>query len=430
MNANHRRQEPGIGGRKRRNLLRGLAALVVGCSLTSAFWPLLAADWPQLRGPQRDGVSPETGLLTAWPKDGPKLLWDKKIGPGYSGPVVADGRLILFHRLEKREIVQCLDAATGAPKWHFDYPTAYEDDFRFDDGPRATPLIAGKRVFTFGAEGKLHCLELADGTKVWDRDLATAYQAPKGYFGIASTPILEGKRLLVNIGGKKAGIVALDKDTGKELWKATNDAAGYSSPVAAAIDGVRHVIFFTREGIVSLDPENGTVRFQKRWRSRLDASVNAAMPLVVDDLLFVSACYGAGAVVHRVRKDGLDEIWKGDNILSNHYNSTVHYRGFLYGIEGRQEGGAAELRCVELKTGTVRWSKKRFGCASLILADGHLVGLCENGELVLIEAAPEGYREKARAAVMEKKCRAEAALANGRLYVRDGKRLACWELKK
>src|SRR5262249_39607605 len=155
-----------------------------------------------------------------------------------------------------KEVVQCLSTADGKEQWKFEYPTGYVDDFGFDPGPRATPLIAGQLVYTLGAEGKMHCLELATGKRVWDRALMEDYQAAKGFFGIATSPVLEGELLLVNIGGKDAGIVALHKDTGKEVWRATKDAASYSSPVVATIDGVRHSLFFTREGIVSLDPSN------------------------------------------------------------------------------------------------------------------------------------------------------------------------------
>jgi hypothetical protein len=200
--------------------------------------------------------------------------------------------------------------------------------------------------------------------------------------------------------------------------------------MAATIDGVRHAIFLTREGIVSLDPATGAVRFNKRWRSRENASVNAATPLVVDDLLFVSACYNTGAVLHRVRKDRLEEIWQNDESLSNHYNTSVHAKGFLYGIHGRQDFRDAKLRCVELKTGKVRWTREHIGCGSLILADGRLILLEDNGDLVLAEATPEAYREKARASLLSRPCFAEIALANGRLYARDNKRLICLNLKK
>jgi outer membrane protein assembly factor BamB len=400
--------------------------------LLAALLPaLIAADWPQFLGPTRNGVSTETGLEWNWPPAGPPVLWEKAIGEGYSAPAVAGNRLVVFYRSGGTDLAECLDAASGDAKWKFAYPTTYRDDYGKGDGPRATPLIAGDRVYLLGAAGKLHCLDLASGGKVWERSLAEDYQAAKGFFGVATSPILEGDRLLINIGGKEtsAGIVALDKATGKEVWRATNHEAGYSSPVAASIDGVRHVFFFTREGLVSVDPVNGSVRFSKRWRARQYASVNAATPLVIGDELFLSASYGTGAVLLKVRKDGCDEIWKADEILSNHYSSSVHAGGFLYGCDGRQEEGA-RLRCVELQSGKVRWNRDRFGCASLLLADGHLIALTENGELVLLDASPEAYRELARVAVLGKECRAPLALANGRLYARDNHKLICWKLTK
>jgi outer membrane protein assembly factor BamB len=390
-----------------------------------------AADWPQFLGPERNGVSAETGLRQTWPSQGPPVLWEKKVGAGLSGPVVAGARLILFHRLADREVVACLDAASGAEHWQFPYPTAYTDDLGVphDEGPRATPVMADGRVYTLGAEGRLHCLDVETGKKIWGRDVNTDYAVPKAYFGVGTSPLLEGNLLLVNVGGRGAGIVAFDKDTGKEVWKATSHAASYSSPVAATIDGVRSVLFFTREGLVGLDPATGTIRFSKRWRARFDASVNAAVPLVIGDQVFLSASYNTGAVLLRVRPNGLDEVWKSDAVLSNHYNTSVHHEGFLYGLDGRQEQGV-RLRCVELKTGTVRWSQEGFGCSSLILVEGNLVCLTEDGDLVLVEATPAAYREKARATVLTKPCRAHLALADGRLYGRDGKRLVCWNLKK
>jgi outer membrane protein assembly factor BamB len=389
----------------------------------------VAADWPQLLGPTRNGVAPETGLLASWPEKGPPVLWEKEVGEGYSGPVVSGDTLILFHRLGDRDVIEALGAADGKPKWKFDYPTAYSDMLGKGDGPRSTPVVAGGRVYALGAEGKLHGLDLADGKKVWARSLADDYETRQSYFGVGTSPLLEGDLVLVNVGARDGGIVAFHKDTGKEVWKATDHEASYSSPTAATIDGTRHVFFLTREGLVGLDPKDGAVRFSKRWRARINASVNAATPLVVDDHLFLSASYQTGAVLLRVKKDGVEEVWKGDDVLSNHYNTSVPHDGHLYGIDGRQEE-RARLRCVELKTGKVKWTKEKFGCASMVVADGRLIALTEDGELVLAEATLEGYREKARAAVLGKGCRAEIALANGRLYARDGKKLVCLDLKK
>jgi outer membrane protein assembly factor BamB len=401
-----------------------LAALcLIGGALT-------AADWPQFLGPNRDGVSPETGLLPSWPKNGPPVLWQKEVGEGYSGPVIAGGKLILFHRVGDNDIVACLDAATGKELWKFTYPTSYQDQLGKGDGPRATPVVAGNRVYTLGAQGKLHCLELDSGKKVWERALLQEYQVPPSYFGVGTTPLVEGNLLLVNVGAKKAGIVAFDKDTGKEVWRATDDGASYSSPVAATLGGKRTAAFFTRQGVVLLDPKTGAVRYTKRWRARYDTSVNAATPLVIGDLVFVSTCYETGALLLKVGADKVEEVWSGDEQMSNHYTTCVHHKGFLYGFHGRQEPGAA-LRCVELKTGKVRWTRPRYGCGSMVLADGQLIILTERGDLVLAEPTPEAYREKARVNVFDAPpCRAQIGLADGRLYARDGAKVMCWNLKR
>src|SRR5438067_5611378 len=186
---------------------------------------VVAADWPQFLGPARDSHSSETGLRTSWPSSGPPVLWKKEVGQGFSGPVVAEGRLILFHRLGGKEVVEALDAATGRGIWSFDYPTHYRDDFGFDEGPRATPTIAGGRVYTFGAEGALHCLDFATGKKIWNVDTQSKFQFRKGFFGAAGAPLVDGDRVLMNIGGTGAGIVAFDAASGKTLWTATKHEA-------------------------------------------------------------------------------------------------------------------------------------------------------------------------------------------------------------
>lgn len=391
----------------------------------------LGADWPQFLGRTRNGISTEAGVSTSWSEKGPKVLWEKEVGEGYSGPVVAGNRLILFHRVSNEEVVECLDAATGERQWKTTAPTDYEDALGKGNGPRSTPLIADGLVFVLGPAGRLQCLDLKDGKRRWQRLLADDYRLRPSFFGMGSSPILAGDRLLVNVGAKGAGIVAFERDTGKEVWKATDDEASYSSPVAVAADGVRQVLFFTREGLVSLDPTNGEIRFRKQWRSRINASVNAASPVVADGHVLLTACYGTGAVLLRLKRDGVEEVWKGDEILSCHYNTPIYRDGFLYGIDGREDvPPTPELRCVEWKTGKVRWSKKDFGCASAIAVGGDLLFLTENGDLVAVESRSDRYREKARASVLSGPCRAQIALANGRLYGRDGKKLVCWVVKK
>jgi outer membrane protein assembly factor BamB len=402
----------------------GTWVLLVGC-LTS-----LAADWPQWLGPQRDGVAPETGLVTTWPDKGPPLVWEAKVGEGFSGPVIAGERLIMFQREGDKEVVQCLDAVSGKPQWKFDYPTHYVDPYSKGNGPRSTPAISGKRVYTLGAEGALHAVDLETGKKIWGRNINDDYAVPESFFGVATSPLVMDDLLLINVGGKNAGILAFNTADGKERWKATSDGASYSSPVVTTINGQRLGVFFTRAGVALLDPATGKSRYQKRWRSRNDASVNAATPLVIGDLLFFSSSYETGALLLKVGKQEVEEVWSNDDSMSNHFSTCLVYQDHLYGFHGRQETGAA-LRCVELKTGKVMWTKDRYGCGSMVLAQGHAFVLTEDGDLVSVELSPQAYGEKARASVLvNRPVRAHLAVANGKLYARDAKRLVCWNIQR
>jgi len=391
---------------------------------------LLAADWPQHLGPNRDGHSPETGLLRTWPADGPKRLWSRDIGSGWAGPAVAGDRLILFHRVGNEEVVESLHSATGKSAWKSAYRTRYVDDFNFDDGPRATPLIADGKVFTLGADGDLRAWDFPTGKLLWDRNVNKDYRVGKGFFGAATSPILLADRLLVNVGGKGASVVAFDPATGKEVWKAGDDEVSYSSPVAAKVDGTELAVFFTREGLLAVTPDRGEIKYSHPWRPRLHASVNAATPIVSGNRIYLSTSYSTGAIVLDLAKGKAEEVWKGDRSLSNHYNTPVLVKGHLYGIDGRQEGGQAQLRCVEWDTGKVRWTKEGFGCAGLIHADGLVIATVESGEVVLFDPSPESYKELARSMVLESPVRALPALSGGRLFVRDGKKLLALEVGK
>jgi outer membrane protein assembly factor BamB len=388
-----------------------------------------AADWPQLFGPTRDGHSTETKLIWNWPKGGPPVAWKKDIGTGWAGPVVAGDTLLLFHRVGDDEVLAALEPATGKEKWTAKYVTKYRDDFDFDNGPRATPLVADGKIFTLGANGDLHAWELASGKELWGKNVRDDYKAVKGYFGVACSPILVGGKLLVNVGGKGAGVVAFDPATGKELWKATDDAASYSSPTAAEIDGKTAAVFLTRFGLRVLDPANGKVLYELAWRPRLEASVQAATPLVWKDEIFLTVSYSTGAVLAKVKGGELTDVWSNDKSLSSQYNTPVRVGDFLYGLHGRSDVGTAQLRCIEWKTGAVKWSEEKFGVAAIIAVDGGLLALTETGDLVRFDASPDGYKERGRATILAKPTRAAPALADGRLYARDGAKLVCVKLK-
>jgi outer membrane protein assembly factor BamB len=396
-------------------------------------------DWPQILGPNRNGIYTGPDIVTSFPRSGPPPLWKRDVGAGFAGPAVAGDRLILFHRVKGRETVEAMDAGTGKTIWTFDYPTTYRDDFGFDEGPRAVPVIAGGRVFTHGADGMLHGIDSATGKMLWSVDTRKVFDAPKGYFGVASSPVVDGDRVLVNVGGKKGlgppkpgdggGIVAFDAASGKPIWTATADEPSYSAPIVADIGGQRTGVFFTRTGLVAVDPASGKVLYQHRWRARMAASVNAATPIVSGDQIFLSSSYGTGAVLLQVANNGVKPIWSGDESMSNHYSTSVLKDGYLYGFDGRQEFGQT-LRCVELATGKVMWNVDGFGAGTLIIAGDTLVITRESGELALAPASPKAFRFNARAQVTKGIVRAYPALANGRYYVRNEHQLSAFDLQR
>jgi outer membrane protein assembly factor BamB len=429
--------------------VRSVVSVLIALACTAT---LAAQDWPQILGPNRNGIYTGPPIVPSFPRTGPPSLWTRDVGAGFAGPAVAGNRLVLFHRVNNRpstslgtavslsngrETVE--DALTGKTIWTFDYPTSYRDDFGFDEGPRAVPVIAGGRVFTHGADGWLHGIDLATGKMLWSSDTRKVFDAPKGYFGVASSPVIDGNRVLVNVGGKSglgppkpgegAGIVAFDAASGKTLWTATTDEPSYSAPVIADINGQHTGVFFTRTGLVALDPASGKVLYQHRWRARQAASVNAATPIVVNDRIFLSASYGTGAVLLQVANNAVKPIWSGDESMSNHYSTSVLKDGYLYGFDGRQEFGQT-LRCVELATGKVMWNVDGFGAGTLLIAGDSLVIMRESGELALASASPKAFRFNARAQIMKGVVRAYPALANGRFYVRNDRQLAAFDLKQ
>jgi outer membrane protein assembly factor BamB len=411
------------------------AAAAIALSLAAASGALLkASDWPQFLGPSRNGLYTGPPIAESWPAGGPRVAWRKQVGAGFAGPAVAGSRVILFHRVGREEVVDALDARTGSVQWHYAYATSYRDDFGFDEGPRAVPVVANGRVYTFGAEGVLSALDLETGRRIWSVETQRRFNVRKGFFGQAGSPLVEDGRVIANVGGsdagKSAGIVAFNAETGAVLWTATDHEASYSSPVTGTFGGRKLVLFFTRQGLVGLDPSNGAQVFQRPWRSRSQSSVNAASPVVVDDLIFVSATYETGATVVRVSGSTLEPLWASDDVLSSHYATSVYHDGHLYGFHGRQEFGQA-LRAVELRTGKVKWTQERFMAGTLLLAGNRLLILRENGELVLAAATPEAFRPIARAQILQGVVRAYPAIADGFLYARNSAdTLVCLDLRK
>jgi len=378
-----------------------------------------AGDWPQILGKSRNGHADGQRLLEKWSASGPKLLWKYPLGSGYAGAAVAANRVIVFHRVSAGERVECLDAATGKQLWKADFEANYRGGIDADKGPRCVPLIAASSVYVFGAAGDLHAVALDSGKKLWSRALCDEYKSDLGYFGAGSTPVLAGGRLLVNVGGKGAGLVALDPATGKTAWQATDEVASYSAPAVAIVGGKEQALFITRLNCVLADPASGQVKTLFPFGAR-GPTVNAATPLVFDGKLFVTASYGIGAALASLDAAGAKTLWTNDDTLSSQYATPVEHEGFLYGTHGREDQGVAEFRCIEAATGKVRWQQADFGIAHVILADGKMLIQTADGRLALAAADPKSYRERASARVTQEPTRALPALANGQLYVRTG----------
>ena len=400
-------------------------------------------DWPAFLGPRGTGISGETGLLEKWPAKGPPVVWKKKAGESYTAPSVRGNRLVLFHRpgqgdvFGDEEAVDCFEADTGKRLWHYDYPTQYVDHYGYNGGPRCTPILTADRCYTFGAEGVLTCFDLETGELVWQRKTSEEFKVPRAFFGVGPSPILQGNLLIVMLGAHPhAGVVAFDPATGKTIWESVGPDTwpepvvriqrdrppvklqSYSTPTAATIHGKRHILCFMRPGLVSVDPATGEENFNFWFRSDLHDSCNAARPVVVGDKIFLSAAYETGAALLKVEPDGrhFDVVWRDVNAMQNHWSTSIHHDGYLYGFSGRHEPGST-FRCIKLATGKLMWATrdvnaddepdpkaglgatvpKFYGRGSAILAEAKFIVLGERGTLALVEVNPREFKEISRA---------------------------------
>lgn len=399
------------------------AAVFLGSASTAA-----PADWPQFLGPHRNGSTSER-LADTWPADGPRTRWKLAAGSGFAGPIITGETVILFDRDGDQERVRAVHLTDGKTLWEHRAPTGYVDTFGFDNGPRSTPAATTGRVVTYGAEGRLTCLNLADGSVAWTVEAGRELRADRGFFGPACSPLIVGERVFLNLGNTEGGgVAAFSLRDGTLLWKATDHEAGYASPVLAASTNAAtasasSIWFFTREGLVGTSPE-GTVQMQHPWRSRQHASVNAASPLVVSNEVFLTSSYDTGAILLRQTGSGLQTVWSNDESLSAHYATPVVAAGNLYGFHGRQERGT-EFRCVDWKTGKVRWSEPDMPAGSVALARDQLVLLLEIGEVIVAPARTDGFKPLGRAQVLGRATRAPFALTGGHLIARDPRQWIC-----
>ena len=422
-------------------------------------------DWTSFLGPTHNALSTETKLLRKFPAEGPKLVWEMKTGEGYSSPAVAGDRLVYLHRVGNEERVECLHPETGERYWKFSYPTNYRDRYGYSSGPRASPVIAGNHVYTYGAEGKLHCLNVESGQLVWKRDLAREFKVTQDFFGTAATPLIEGGRLIINVGAPGGPTVAaFEKTSGKMVWGAGDEwGSSYASPVPARVHGKRRVFVFAggesrppTGGLLSIDPSTGKVDFSFPWRSRSFESVNASSPVIIGDQVFVSASYRTGGALLNLLSGGGHSVAWTTKEFNLHWNTPVHRDGYLYGFHGRNEPDA-RLVCLRLEDGEVVWKEtpeweeaESVGAetrrmlastlrGSLLWADGRFLALGEHGHLLWLDLSPQGYREISRAKLfLARQTWAAPVLSRGLLYVCQNSRgvfdsspprLLCYDLR-
>jgi outer membrane protein assembly factor BamB len=417
--------------------------------------PTEGSDWPQFLGPFGTSVSSEKGIISPWPAEGLQLVWQKPVGTGYGMPSVSRGRLYLFDREGDRARLSCMRPETGELIWKFEYPTDYEDYYGYNNGPRCCPVVDGDRVYIYGVEGMLHCLNAADGQLIWKLDTRSEFHVVQNFFGVGSAPVIEGDLLIVQVGGSTksdnndgpqkgngSGVVAFDKLTGKIRYKISDELASYSSPTLATINGRRWCFVLARGGLIAFEPATGKIDFHFPWRARAYESVNASNPVVVDDRVFISECYGPGSALLRVKEGGYEVLWtdadkRFDKSMRCHWNTPIAHEGYLYGSSGRH-AHEAELRCIELATGKVMWSQPDLTRDSLLMVDGHFICMTEDGKLLLLGINPKKYEEISRmelykrtepdSSLLRPPCWAAPILSHGLLYIRGHDKLVCFQL--
>ena len=422
-------------------------ALILSLVVTTFAGPAAAADWPQWRGPNRDGISAEKGLLTAWPKGGPPLAWKKdSLGFGYSAPVVVGDRLYLAAAEDAKtganEFALCLNTTNGEQVWKVALPygpKGYGDTSR-GNGPRSSATVDGDVLYILGARGDLSCLKTADGSKVWAVSYVTDFGGSPSAWGYSESVLIDGDKLICTPGGSKGTMVALDKKTGKQIWRCTDlkDAAVYSSAVAADIGGVRQYITQTQSAAVGVRASDGKLL----WRVDQLARRTAVIPTVVlqDNYAFFTAEYGAGCELLRLDSDGsggtkATVVYTKNKLLENHHGGVVRIGDYIYG-HSKTNGWV----CFDFKKGgdEAVWAERKFGKGSVTYADGHLYCYSErDGEVALVEASPGGWKEKGRFTIPEKMTPrpggsiwTHPVVANGKLYLRDHQHLFCYDVRR
>lgn len=399
--------------------IRRFAPFLLLASLAAS--PACADDWPQWRGPNRDGISRETGWRADWPAEGPKKLWEADVGIGFSSMSVSNGRVFTMGNVNETDRISCFDAETGKLLWKHEYPCSSKDPNGYP-GPRCTPTVDGDRVYAVSRHGHFFCLDVASGKVIWSKDFAQDFGATSPKWGFAGSPLIEKDWVLCEVNATNgASVVAFNKRTGQVVWKNGRERAGYSSLVGFNLEGERCLAHFCADQFVLRRMADGSELWRIPWPTSY--GVNAVTPIIAGDKLFLASGYGFGCALFKISLKGPTELWRNKN-MRNHINSCVLLEQHLYGYD---EG---ELRCLDWNNGEVKWSTRDYGKGSLIASDGKLILYGQRGQLGLAAANSDAYKPLAQfQALGGKDTWAPPVLANGRIYVRSLDKLAAFDVR-
>jgi outer membrane protein assembly factor BamB len=371
-------------------------------------------DWYRWRGPNLNGISPETNWQTDWTDSKPEILWNASVGTGFSSVTVQGNRLYTMGNANNTDTVYCLDVETGDTVWSHSYESPLDDKL-FEGGPTSTPTIDENRVYTISRNGQLFCFDAGNGEIQWQKNLPETASVRIPGWGYSCSPLIHENLLLLNAGD--AG-VALNKNTGELVWTSTDTECGYSTPMPFTWNNKQYAVFTSAKFYIAADIETGKELWRHRWLTRY--GLNAAEPIFLNNHVLISSGYGKGATLLKMNgsESGemlLEEIWKNKN-MCNQVNSSILLDGSLYGINGDLEKG--ELQCIDYMSGEAKWSASETGAGSLIAANNHLIILSEKGELMIAPASPDSFQPTLHMPVIDDKCWTPPTLANGRIYCR------------
>jgi outer membrane protein assembly factor BamB len=383
----------------------------------------MAEDWPQFRGPNRDGIAPMDDIAH-WDKNPPREMWRVKMGDeSFAGPSVSDGVVYIVDHEGDKDIVRALDLASGKEKWRYAYKDSPGANYGYH---RATPTVDGDRVYTLSRLGVLNCLKTADGELVWSKNILKEFGGKSPRWQMAMSPMIDGEKLIVVPGGKNAAVAALNKMTGETIWTGGgSDIPGYATPEIGTINGKKQYVISTGSFIIGVDPENGDLLWEYGWVNRF--KVNAAAPLILDgDRVFITSGYRHGCAMLKIEGDNVKTVWRNRNMMA-HFSSPVFYEGHIYG-----NSDPNHLVCLDPQTGKVQWKHGGFGKGGTIVAGDVIVAMNgRDGDVVMVAADPEKYRELGRIKPVPTRRQAWTApiVADGKLIVRNQKELVCLDLK-